>query len=405
MKIETIEISKINPAVYNPRKDLKTGDPEYEHLKKSINEFGLIDPLIWNKRTGNLVGGHQRLKILKERGDKEVEVSVVDFDDAKEKALNIALNKISGDWDMPLLKDLLEELDTGDFDMDLTGFTSKEIEDLMTQFHTPEEGLTDDDAVPENVETICKKGDLWKLGEHRLLCGDSTVITDVERLMQGEKAGLIWTDPPYGVNYGDKIEKANPIAHRVRTIENDNLTPANLEEFLRTAFSNASLVSDNGCAIYVACPAGTLLPFLIASFNGSGFDFRWQLIWLKDQIVLSRADYHFKHENILYGWKSGETHYFTEDRKQSSVFECARPKSSPEHPTMKPVELIERMLTNSSKVGWIVLDLFGGSGSTLIACEKLNRKCRMMEIDEHYCDVIIKRWEDFTGKKAELIKG
>jgi DNA modification methylase len=223
--------------------------------------------------------------------------------------------------------------------------------------------------------------------------------------MGGQKAQLVWTDPPYGVNYGEKLEKANPIAHRVRTIENDNLPPDNLEQFLRDALTNASIVTDAGASIYVACPAGTLLPFLIASFNGSGFEYRWQLVWLKDQIVLSRADYHFKHENILYGWKPDGAHYFTPDRKQCSVFEYPRPKASPEHPTMKPVKLIAHMINNSSHVKDIVLDMFIGSGSTLIACEETGRVCYGLELEPKYCDVIIKRWEDFTGKKAELIKG
>ena len=405
MLIKTIKIADINPAHYNPRKDLKPEDKEYLKLAKSMKEFDLVEPLVWNKRTGNLVGGHQRLKILKDIGQTEVEVSVVDLTDAKEKALNLALNKISGEWDLPLLKDLLQEIDTGDFDIEITGFDNKEIEDLVNQLHQPTEGLTDDDAVPDAVEAKTKRGDLYKLGNHRLLCGDATVITDVEKLMQGEKAQLVWTDPPYGVNYGEKIEKANPIAHRVRTIENDNLSPDNLEEFLRTALSNCALNCADGAGIYVASPPGTLLPFLIASFKGSGFEYRWQLIWLKDQIVLSRADYHFKHENILYGWKEGGAHYFTEDRKQCSVFEYPRPKASPEHPTMKPVALIQHMIENSSKVGWIVMDVFGGSGSTLLACEKTGRNCRMVELSPTYCDVIIKRWEDFTGKKAELING
>ena len=182
MIIQKIAISKIKPAAYNPRKDLKPGDPEYLKLAKSMKEFDLVEPLVWNKRSGNLVGGHQRLKILKDIGQTEVEVSVVDLDDAKEKALNIALNKISGEWDLPVLKDLLQEIDTGAFDIEVTGFDSKEIEDLINKTFVPTAGNTDDDAIPENVETICKKGDLWKLGEHRLLCGDATVITDVEKL-------------------------------------------------------------------------------------------------------------------------------------------------------------------------------------------------------------------------------
>jgi hypothetical protein len=244
-------------------------------------------------------------------GRKEVEVSVVNLSDEKEKALNLALNKISGEWDLPRLKDLLEEINTGAFDIEITGFDDKEIEELMTQFHVAGEGLTDDDAIPEHVETICKTGDLWQLGTHRMLCGDALIITDIEKLMGGQKAKLVWTDPPYGVNYGEKIEKANPMGYKVRNIQNDDLTPGNLEQFLRGALINAAIVTDPGASIYVACPAGTPLPFLIASFNGSGFEYRWQLVWLKDQIVLSRADYHFKHENILYGWKPDGAHYFT----------------------------------------------------------------------------------------------
>ena len=201
MIFETIPIEKIKPAVYNPRRDLKPDDPEYKKLAKSMKEFDLVEPLVWNKRSGNLVGGHQRLKVLKDMGKTEVEVSVVDLSDSKEKALNLALNKISGEWDNVALKNLLEELDSGILpDIEITGFDDKEIEDLMTQFHVPGEGLTDDDAIPEQVETVCKKGDLWKLGEHRLLCGDSTVITDVERLMGGEKADMVFTDPPYGID-------------------------------------------------------------------------------------------------------------------------------------------------------------------------------------------------------------
>ena len=200
MIIEKINIKKINPAKYNPRKDLEPGDSEYDKLKKSIAEFDLVEPLIWNKRTGNLVGGHQRLKILQEMGAIEVDVSVVDLSEVKEKALNLALNKIQGDWDLPKLKDLLQELDTGELDMEITGFDSKEIEELMTQFHVAKEGLTDDDEIPDKVETICKLGDLWQLGNHRLLCGDATRKEDVERLMNGEKADMVFTDSPYGIN-------------------------------------------------------------------------------------------------------------------------------------------------------------------------------------------------------------
>jgi DNA modification methylase len=236
-----------------------------------------------------------------------------------------------------------------------------------------------------------KTGDLWQIGEHRLLCGDSTKREDVERVMGGELAKLVWTDPPYGVSYGDKLEEANPMGYMVRQIENDDLPPDQLESFLRTALSNVAEYCADGAGIYVASPAGTPLPALIASFAGSGFDYHWGLVWLKDQIVLSRADYHFKHENILYGWKPGAAHYFTADRTQSSVFEYPRPKSSEEHPTMKPIALIQHMLCNSSQSNDIVMDVFGGSGSTMLACENTKRQCRMIELAPKYCSVILER--------------
>lgn len=237
-------------------------------------------------------------------------------------------------------------------------------------------------------------GQLWQIGKHRLLCGDSTKREDVARLFGGERARLTWTDPPYGVKYGDKMEEANPIAHRVRQIENDDLPPEELEAFIRSALKNAAEFSDAGAAIYVACPAGTPLPALISSFAGSGFDFRWGLVWLKDQIVLSRADYHFKHENILYGWKPDGAHYFAPDRTQASVFEYPRPKKSEEHPTMKPVALVQHMLRNSSERGDIVYDAFGGSGTTMLASENEGRICRMVELSPNFCAVVLQRMAD-----------
>ena len=193
------------------------------------------------------------------------------------------------------------------------------------------------------------------------------------------------------------------MGYRVRTIENDDLPPEQLEEFVRTALKNCAEFSGKGAAIYVACPAGTLLPAIISAMAGSGFDYRWHLVWLKDQIVLSRADYHFKHENILYGWKPDGAHYFIDDRKQSSVFEYPRPKKSEEHPTMKPIELVEHMIKNSSRVGDIVLEPFGGSGTTLLACERQGRICRITELSEKYGAVILERFFTATGITPELI--
>ncbi len=406
MDIQTILINKINPAKYNPRKDLKLGDPEYEKLKKSLTEFDLVEPLIWNKRSSNLVGGHQRLKILQERGDKEVEVSVVDLSPTKEKALNLALNKISGEWDYPKLKDILEELDSGILpDIEITGFDDKEIEALMTQFHVPEEGLTPDDEIPEKVETVCKKGDLWKLGEHRLLCGDATVITDVERLMGGEKAVCMWTDPPYGVKYVGKTKDA-------LTIDNDD--KGGLHQLLTDAFSNAQGFCVESGHFYIAHPPGVLSLTYGDVIRELGWRLHETLVWVKDSMVLGHTDYHYRHEPIYYGYFPGDGRpgrgkhdgsLWVGNHSQTTVFEVPRPKRSESHPTMKPVKLIDEMLQNNSPLGGIVLDLFGGSGSTLIACEKLGRRCYMMEIDEHYCDVIIQRWQNFTGKKAELING
>ena len=395
MEIKTIEITKINPVDYNPRKDLQPGDSEYEKLKKSLAEFDCVEPLIWNEATGNLVGGHQRLKVLKEMGRKEVEVSVVRLDEQREKALNLALNKISGEWDMPLLKDLLEEINTGAFDIEITGFDDKEIEELMTQFHVAGEGLTDDDAIPEQVETICKTGDLWQLGNHRLLCGDSTKKEDVARLMGGEKADMVFTDPPYGVDYEGKTKDK-------LKIKNDKID--DMYSWLYDVFTTMYGFMADGASYYVCCPAGNIHRAFQNALQDSQLPVHQGLVWLKNSMVMGHSDYHYKHEPILYGWKEG-SHYFTDDRTQTSVFDVARPSRSEQHPTMKPVELIERAINNSSKVGQIVLDLFGGSGSTLIACEKLSRRCFMMEVDEHYCDVIIKRWEDFTGKKAVKLDG
>ena len=397
MQIEVVEISKLKPHPKNPRIH---PDSALERLTKSVKEFGWTNPILVSE-DGFILAGHARLKAAEKAGISEVPIIRLPLKGRKAEAYMIADNKLQDmtDWSYPQLKDLLLELDVGDFDIEVTGFDDKEIETLMTQFHIPEEGLTDDDEIPEKVETICKTGDLWQLNSHFLLCGDATKESDIKKLMNGEKADCIWTDPPYGIHYGDKLEKANPMGYRVRTIEGDNLSPDKLSEFLNSALVNMASVSRNGTPIYVACPPGKSLPILIGAFIGSGFDFHWQLVWVKDQLVLSRADYHFRHENILYGWKAGGNHYFTQDRTQDSIFEIPRPKLSKEHPTMKPVLLIECMLKNSSKIKQIVLDPFGGSGSTMIAAEKLGRRCFMMEISPEYTSVILRRWANFTGKE------
>lgn len=239
-------------------------------------------------------------------------------------------------------------------------------------------------------ETVKYEKPLRKPREHRLMCGDSA-SSDVDVLFGNDKANLTWTDPPYGVKYGDKLEAANAMGYRVRHIQNDNLSDEDLEHLINAALTNAANHSCAGASVYVAAPAGQQLPTLMRAFAGSGFEYRWQLVWLKDQIVLGRGDYHFKHENILYGWKKDGAHYFIDNRKQASVFEYPRPKVSDEHPTMKPIALVAHMLNNSSRAGDIVYDCYCGSGTTLIACEQTGRIGRGMEIEPKYVAVSLER--------------
>lgn len=248
MQIKIKSINELNPSAYNPRKDLQPGDPEYEKLKKSILEFDYVEPIIWNQRTGNVVGGHQRLKVLQELGHAEVEVSVVDLPEDKEKALNLALNKISGEWDLPRLKDLLEELNTGAFNIEITGFDQAEIDELITQFQVPAEIMEDDfdvEAEAEKItEPVTKPGNIWQLGKHRLMCGDATVQGDVIKLMDGQAAGMVFTDPPYNMDYtGGTKEKLKII--------NDKMSPADFYKFLRASFFNMLTAIVPGGAFYV----------------------------------------------------------------------------------------------------------------------------------------------------------
>lgn len=321
---------------------------------------------------------------------------MVDLSEVKEKALNLALNKISGEWDIPRLKDLLEELDTGAFDIEITGFDLKEIEDLMSQFHVPGEGLTDDDAVPEPTEAICNRGDLWQLRNHRLLCGDATVITDVERLMGGEKVDMVFTDPPYGINLDTRysqhpkgsarsaLKGKEPKMHDYAPIAGD-------DKVFDASFLSALLG-------YVEEQFWFGADYYRRTLSSNDIDGSW-LVWDKrnsetDSVIGSGFELIWskqKHKrDVLRFYWSG---VFGDKEARNRL-----------HPTQKPTSLLIDIMTRWG-TGNIVLDPFGGSGSTLIACEKLGRRCYMMEIDEHYCDVIIKRWEDYTGKQAVRIDG
>lgn len=448
MDIRKMNINDLLPANYNPRKDLKKGDPEYDRLKKAIQEFDYIDPIIWNERSGHIVGGHQRAKILKELGKTEVEVSVVNLDEDKEKALNIALNKTGGDWDYAKLKDLLVEIDTGAFDIEITGFGEDEIERLLTEFDEPKEIIEDDfdadAAAGDIVDPVTKRGDIWQLGKHRLMCGDSTLIDDVEKLMGGNKADMVFTDPPYNVDYQGKTKKA-------LKIQNDKMADNAFYDFLYDTFSCMYMVTAEGGAIYICHADSEGINFRSAMVD-AGWLMKQCLIWAKNVMVMGRQDYHWKHEPILYGWKPGASHKWNADRKQTtliedknvtiskqadgqtyitmsvgnesvvikvpdyeiihkgadentSIWRIDRPLRNLEHPTMKPIAVPARGVKNSSKRDDRVLDLFGGSGSTLMACEQMGRINHSMELDPKYCDVIVKRWETFTEQKAVRISG
>lgn len=394
MNIQKIKIDKLIPATYNPRKNLKPSDAEYVKIKNSIEKFGFVSPLVINKDM-TVIGGHQRLKVLKEMGIVEVECIIVDLDKTNEKALNIALNKIQGDWDEEKLEALLQELKLEDFDTNLTGFDFDEVDEILKDVNGSKEDDFDVDSAYEEIEEpITKPGDVWILGKHRLMCGDSAQKEDVMHLMNNQDADMLLTDPPYNVDYVGKTSEA-------LKIKNDNMSDNQFYEFLKKVFENMYSVTKEGASIYVFHADTEGLNFRKA-FKDAGYKLAECLIWKKDCFVMGRQDYQWQHEPILYGWKEGAAHHFIHDRTQSTILEFDRPRQSSLHPTMKPIDLVARLLKNSSKENDKILDLFGGSGSTIIAAEQLNRNCYTMELDPKYCDVIVKRWESLTNKEAIL---
>ena len=387
MLIEKIQTERLIPADYNPRKDLKPGDPEYEKLKRSLEEFGYVEPVIWNKTTSHVVGGHQRLKVLLDMGITEVECVVVEMDAEKEKALNVALNKISGDWDKDKLALLIADLQGTDFDVSLTGFDPSEIDDLFKD--SLKDGIHDDDFdVDAELQNpaITKPGDVWLLGRHRLVCGDSTKADTFTTLMDGKLANLVVTDPPYNVNYEGAASK----------IKNDNMGNEAFYDFLLAAFTNTEAVMAQDASIYVFHADTEGLNFRKA-FSDAGFQLSGCCIWKKPSLVLGRSPYQWQHEPVLFGWKKKGKHNWYTDRKQTTIWEFEKPKENADHPTMKPIALVAYPIMNSSLTNCIVLDPFGGSGSTLIACEQSDRICFTIELDEKYCDVIVKRYIEQVG--------
>ena len=387
MVIQTLPVGKLVPTDYNPRKDLKPGDPEYEKLKRSLTEFGYVEPVIWNKTTGHVVGGHQRLKVLIDTGVTEVECVVVEMSEEKEKALNVALNKISGEWDKEKLSLLISDLQLADFDVSLTGFDAVEIDKLLNGGIDAEEDSFDvDDELGK--PSFSKQGDLWILGRHRVICGDSTKPETYAALMAGKQANLILTDPPYGIDY-DKGSAGK--------IKNDKFeSDEGFYKFLHDAFSAMAdtLAMDGAAYVFHADSKGLIFR---RAFEDAGFKLSGCCIWAKNTFTLGRSDYQWCHEPCLYGWKKSGKHNWYGDRKQSTIWNFDKPNHSEKHPTMKPVPLLAVPMKNSTQTNDVVLDPFGGSGSTLICAEQLGREAYLIELDEKFVDVIVNRYIEAVG--------
>ena len=420
----TLALSEIIPYENNPRiNDEAVGD-----VVESIKQCENLDPIEIDENNV-ILAGHTRLKALQELGYTETEcIRYSGLTEEQKKKYRLLSNKTGekAEWDLEKLKMELADLDFGDFDF---GFDLPEDEEEVEIVEV---------ELPEEVETRCKLGDVWQLGEHRLICGDSTSADVINALMKAAQADVVLTDPPYNVNYGDKAEYLDKYlnkGHRNKShIKNDDMDSASFYYFLFDAFSRVFDIAKEGAAVYVFHSENEGINFRTA-FVDAGWKLSQCLIWNKNTFVLGRNDYQWKHEPILYGWKEGAPHYFTDDRTQATVIEdlqidptkmkkaelielvkqmlsdkisttvIDKNKSAINdiHPTMKPIALLARLIKNSSRMGQNIIDPFGGSGSTLIACEQLKRKCYMAELDEHYCDVIIQRWENFTGKEAVLI--
>ena len=410
MHIETRSISQIDAASYNPRIDLQPGDPDYEKLRHSIEEFGCVEPLVWNRRSGHLVGGHQRFKVLAASGAKYVDVSVVDLPPEKEKALNLALNRIQGDWDEGRLAELIQELtELPEFDVSLTGFDPPEISSLLDRITAENEEGEDDfdlaDALDASADTapITQSGDLLELGPHRLLCGDAAKDEDLQRLLAGAKADLLFTDPPYNVNYygGHRPTpaKARPKpSHQWKHIYQDDLSQPDYEAWLEGILANALESLAPGAPFYLwnshlqFGPMQAMLTRLEAHVSCA-------ITWAKENFAIGYGDYNQQTEFCLYGWRAdGNSHRWYGPTNESTLWSISRDCTrSYRHPTQKPNALAERALRNSTTRGEIVLDCFLGSGSTLVAADRLGRRCFGIEIDPRYCDAIVRRYIAIAG--------
>lgn len=428
MEIEQIKITDLKPAEYNPR---KISSEELSKLTNSIEEFGLVDPIIINLKNMNIIGGHQRYDAIYNsaalNGEFNQELNLIRMGDVgwvfldtelniksddHEKALNLALNKISGEWDYIKLEPLLEDLTLSNVDLELTGFDDLELDELDVDF-TGDENYSDetrdnyieteDDEFEsdDEIDVTVHEGDIYQLGNHRLMCGDSCVEEDVNKLLDGVKIDSLITDPPYGVDYSQKNEYLNEWnkGNRVeRDIKNDALE--NYREFFGGFLSNI-IPNFNEYNTFYIFMSGKELHNLRLAIEDVGCYCADYLIWLKNNHVLSRKDYSAKHEFACYGWYGKHKYY---GGFSTTILEYDKPHKSDLHPTMKPIPLIARLICDGSPENGVIFDAFGGSGTTLMACEQTNRKCYTIELEPYYCQVIINRWEKYTGEKAEKVE-
>jgi DNA modification methylase len=407
LAVQIWPVDRLLPYARNARTH---SDEQVAQVAASIREFGWTSPILVGA-DNIIIAGHARLSAARKLGFAEVPVIVLDhLNETQRRALVLADNKLAlnAGWDQEMLRVELEALQDDGFNIDIVGFSKEELDAALLDPEQTGGGLTDDDAAPASPETaITVAGDVWIMGTHRLLCGDAAILADVEKVLAGRLADMIWTDPPYGVEIASRtgIEgKSSAEARALGTqnkIANDDLSIPALTELLRTAFGNLLVATRKGACWYVTAPHGPMGLAFSITLNEIEV-WRHSLVWVKDSLVMSRMDYHYRHEPIYYGWTPGGPHIPVPTRDQDTVWECPRPKRSVEHPTMKPVALVERAIRNSSKARDIILDTFAGSGTTVVASEKTGRQARVIELDPKYCDVICRRFMEFSGKPATL---